>query len=93
MTEQPIHPDVRLSDSQESIQRCPYCDRPFSSDRSHDLHLGEKHAERLTETERTRHEDAHEEEEEEMFIYHIKMVVLIGILWAGVVVLYMVFVS
>ena len=93
MTEQPIHPDVRLSDSHKNVQQCPYCDRPFSSDRTHDLHLGEKHAEQLGETERVRYEDASEEEEEEIFIFHIKMVVLIGILWAAVVMLYMVFVS
>jgi hypothetical protein len=93
MTEQPIHPDVRLSDSHESVQQCPYCERPFSSTRTHDLHLGEKHAERLGETEHIQYEEASEEEEEELFIYHIKMVVLIGILWAGVVVLYMMFVS
>ncbi|WP_435119769.1 DUF7410 domain-containing protein [Halolamina sp. C58] len=93
MTEQPIHPDVRLTDERESVQRCPYCDRPFSDDRAHDLHLGEKHGERLGESERTRYEDASEEEEEEIFIFHIKMVVLIGIMWAAVVMLYMVFVS
>ncbi|WP_217920481.1 hypothetical protein [Halolamina sp. CBA1230] len=93
MTEQPIHPDVRLSDSHESVQQCPYCDRPFTSDRTHDLHLGEKHEERLGETERVQYEEASEEEEEEIFIFHIKMVILIGILWAAVVMLYMVFVS
>lgn len=93
MTDQPIHPAVRLSDSRESVQQCPYCDRPFSSDRTHDLHLGEKHEQRLAESERTRYEDASQEEEEEIFIFHIQMVVLIGILWAAVVMLYMVFVS
>lgn len=70
--------------------KCPYCGRPFGDARSRHLHVGEDHPEECTETEREAYEDADEAEREDLFVYHLKAVVTIGILWGAFVILYMV---
>jgi NAD-dependent SIR2 family protein deacetylase len=82
--------DVRLPDDRDAAPRCPYCDRPFADVRARNLHVGEDHPEECTEAERRAYESADEDEREDLFVYHIKAVVAIGLTWAVFVVLYMV---
>ena len=69
--------------------RCPYCDRPFDAERSRDLHVGERHAAEATAAELDAHEDATEAERDELFFYHVKVVVALGVIYSAVVILYM----
>ncbi len=54
--------------------RCPFCDRPFPTERLCALHLGERHDDALDETERDRYESANDTETDELFVYHLKIV-------------------
>jgi hypothetical protein len=62
---------------------CPYCDRPFPSDRLRSLHLGERHGERLTDGQRSAYEDAEDQEVDDLFVYHLKVVSLIVVVVMG----------
>lgn len=73
----------------EDVAWCPHCDRPFPEDASRDLHLGEAHEAVLTEEQRAAHESATAAEEDTLFYFHIKVVAILGILYAAVVLLYM----
>jgi len=68
--------------------RCPYCQRPFRDERFCDLHVGEAHADAWTEAERARYEAAVEDEEDELFVFHLKVVAAIVGVIMGYVYLY-----
>jgi hypothetical protein len=72
------------------VADCPYCGRPFETERARTLHVVESHSEEATDEERAAYEEADAAEREELFVYHIKAVVAIGLTWAAFVVLYMV---
>jgi len=77
-------------DREGPVAECPYCGRPFEESRARTLHVGEVHRERATEAEREAYEEADAAEVDDLFVYHLKAVVVIGLAWAGFVVLYMV---
>lgn len=70
--------------------RCPYCNRPFPTESARDLHRGEDHRLNCTDAELDAYEAAAEAEEAELFYFHLKVVAALGILYAAVVLLYMV---
>lgn len=81
-------PDVETDlDGVEEVHRCPRCDRPFRRERQRDLHLGEAHEE-LSEQEREAYEAASEAESDELFFFHLKIVVALGVLYSSTVLLY-----
>jgi NAD-dependent SIR2 family protein deacetylase len=82
--------DTDVPPDREAPAACPYCDRPFASVRARNLHVGEVHPEQCTDAERRAYEDADDQEMDELFLYHIKAVVVIGVTWGLVVMLYMV---
>ncbi|MFD1514880.1 DUF7410 domain-containing protein [Halomarina rubra] len=65
------------------VATCPYCDRPFPSDHLRALHLGERHAARLSDRERDAFERAEETEVDDLFVYHLKVVSLIVLVVMG----------
>ncbi len=67
-----IPTDVPESDT--NPVRCPYCDRPFTSLRLRDLHVGEEHAGTMTDAEAERYEEAVDTESDELFVLHLKVV-------------------
>jgi uncharacterized C2H2 Zn-finger protein len=81
---------TRVPDGEEPAATCPHCDRPFRSEHARDLHLGEAHERGLTDDQRARYDHALEEESDELFVYHFKAVVALGVVWAVTVLLYMV---
>ena len=81
-------PDIDVP-PEDPAATCQYCGRPFDSDRARDLHVGEIHAEEATETEMAAHEAASEAERDELFFYHVKVVVALGVIYSLVVILYM----
>jgi len=68
--------------------RCPHCDRPFRSERLRDLHVLETHPEDATDEERDRYEAAKEDEDDELFVFHLKIVAAIVAVIMGYVYLY-----
>jgi hypothetical protein len=71
-----INPTTEVPEGEEPIQ-CPYCDRPFASVSRRDLHVGEVHADAMTEDEREAYDAAVEAETDEMWLYHFKVVVVL----------------
>lgn len=80
---------VRPADD-ETVERCPHCDRPFPEAASRDIHLGEEHRDILTEDQLAAHEAATAAEDDTLFYFHIKVVAILGVLYAAVVLLYMI---
>lgn len=74
----------------EPTERCPYCERPFASRRLWAIHLEERHSEAYTDDERAAAEDATDEELDELFVFHIKVVAALTLLYAVLVLVYMV---
>jgi hypothetical protein len=73
---EPVTPDdYRVDD--EAAERCPYCGRPFATEHLHTLHVGERHADAMTDAEREAYEAADDEESENLFIFHIKVMAII----------------
>jgi len=60
-------------------ERCPHCGRPFPTGRLRDLHVGERHD--PTEGERAAYESAREAESDELFVYHLKIVAAMVVLF------------
>jgi hypothetical protein len=54
---------------------CPYCGRPFATERLCVLHLGDAHRGKWTEKESEEHEAAYSDESDELFIYHLKVII------------------
>lgn len=69
---------------------CPYCDQPFPDERGRDLHVGEAHASECTDAERAGYEAARDAEEDELFYFHLRVVGALGVLYAFLVLVYMV---
>lgn len=72
--------ETRVPDD-DSPTRCPHCGRPFRTDDRRDLHVGERHPEECTDTEQSAYETAREAESEELFVYHLKVVAAIVLLF------------
>ncbi len=70
--------------------RCPYCDRPFRTERTLWLHVGERHAEACTPEELATYEEWREDEADDLFVFHLKVVAALTVLYASFVVVYMV---
>jgi hypothetical protein len=86
----PIRPATAVPDGESPAARCPYCERPFASERLRAIHVGETHADRATDAERTTYESARDEEGDSLFVYHLKIIGALVALYAILVVLYMV---
>lgn len=56
---------------------CPYCGRPFRAERYATYHLGVAHPEELTDEERAAFEDEWDDEEYDLFTFHVKAAVLV----------------
>lgn len=80
-------PETDASDV-DDVDRCPYCDRPFKTGRQRALHVGEAHADRATPGERAVHERALADERDELYFFHMKVVVALGILYSSFVISY-----
>lgn len=73
---------------EEPAAVCPRCDRPFATERLYHLHLGDRHAGELDEDERALTEAAHDEERDDLWVYHLKITAAITFLTFGFVYTY-----
>lgn len=60
-----------------TAERCPYCGRPLATDHLRALHVGERHADAMTDAEREAYEAAHEQENDDLFVFHIKVIAVV----------------
>ncbi|MFB6185373.1 MAG: hypothetical protein ABEI06_09680 [Halobacteriaceae archaeon] len=67
---------------------CQYCDRPFKTQHLHDLHLGEEHYDQLTEDELAAYQEALRIEKNDLFIFHLKVIASLVLLFFAFVYLY-----
>jgi len=81
-------PETEVPDDETPATTCPYCDRPFRNDHARDLHVGEHHD--PTDPERERYEAALERERDDLWLFHARAVVGLGVIYAATVILYMV---
>lgn len=72
---------------------CPYCARPFRDPGNRALHVGERHPDRQSPAEREAYETAHEAEGDELFMYHLRVIAALGVVYAMLVLLYMIVLS
>jgi len=86
-------PAFEVPTGEEPAATCDRCGRPFPTTTYHDLHLGEVHADELSEREQERYEDAIEAETDELFVYHLKVIAGLASLYAVLVLVYMVVLS
>ena len=85
-----VNPETAVRDDESPEATCRYCGRPFDTERSCSLHVGEAHADEWTEQEQIAYEDAVAAEEDELWLYHIKIVAALGVTYAVIVLVYMV---
>lgn len=84
-----VDPETQVPPGEQSAD-CPHCGRPFRTERLRALHVGEVHRSVLTDAERAAYEDAHEAETDDLWWYHMKTIVWLGLGWAGTVLAYMI---
>ena len=68
------NPAIAVPEGEAPPEHCPHCEQPFRTERLLALHLGETHEEALTDAQRRAYEDAYEDESDELFIYHLKVI-------------------
>ncbi|WP_318567066.1 DUF7410 domain-containing protein [Salinigranum marinum] len=81
-----VVPETLVPDGETPVTTCPYCDRPFARRRHGVLHVVEAHPDRASEAERAAYDDAHEEESNDLFVYHLKVMFALGALYAAFVI-------
>ncbi|MFB6227947.1 MAG: DNA-binding protein [Halobacteriales archaeon] len=84
-----LDPDIDVPSAETPTAECQHCGRPFDTERARDLHVGKCHAEAATEAEMAAYEDAEETERDELFFFHFKVVVSLGVVYAVLVIVYM----
>lgn len=78
----------------EPVETCPYCERPFRRSEYLTYHVGKVHAETCTDEERAAFDEEREDEEFELFTFHVKAAVTVfmvyfmftfiyALVWAG----------
>lgn len=82
-------PETTVDAKESPAARCPHCGRPFTSERASALHVGDVHPEAATDAERDAYEDARDDEERELFYFHMKVIIALGIIHAFIFLLYM----
>ena len=86
MTASRIDPETAVPEGETPAMRCPYCGRPFARRRHGVLHVVEVHPDRATEAERDAYDAAHDEESDDLFVYHLKVMFALGALYAAFII-------
>ena len=79
MTQNLPDPATDVPPGEEPTAVCAHCERPFRSVHARDLHVGEVHEAEATETER-----------DDLWLFHARTVVALGVVYSTTVILYMV---
>jgi len=84
-----VQPTTRVP-ADETAVRCPHCDRPLPSERLRDIHVGEVHPDTCSVDEREAYEAASDEERDDLFVYHLKIISALVALYAVLIIVYMI---
>jgi hypothetical protein len=79
-------PETAVPDGEQPATTCPYCQRPFRRERYGVLHVVEAHPDRATPGERDAYDAVLDEESDDLFIYHLKVLFALGALYAAFVI-------
>ncbi|WP_435360769.1 DUF7410 domain-containing protein [Haloarchaeobius sp. DFWS5] len=79
-----------LDADEQPAATCDHCGRPFPTEHLHALHLGDRHGDDLNPHEQAAYEAAQDEETDELFLFHLKVIAALGGLYAILVLVYMV---
>ena len=90
MTPEFVDPDTDRIGEQTTVPRCPHCGRPFDTERSRALHVGEDHGDEWSDDEASAYEEAVAAEEAELWAYHVKVVIGLSTFYTVIVLAYMV---
>ncbi|MFC6734283.1 MULTISPECIES: hypothetical protein [unclassified Haladaptatus] len=85
-----VTPDTVVFETDPPAVYCPYCERPFDTDLTLALHVGEAHQDEWSDTDQTAYEDALAEEDDDLWLYHMKIVVGLAILYGVFIAAYMI---
>ncbi|WP_058827818.1 hypothetical protein [Haloferax sp. Q22] len=77
-----VVPETAVAAGETAAATCPYCDRPFRRERLRDLHVGDAH-EGLDDAETAAYEAAVEAEDEDLFVYHLKVAGALGVVFTA----------
>ncbi|AUV80759.1 hypothetical protein C2R22_03060 [Salinigranum rubrum] len=80
------NPETAVPDGETPEATCPYCERPFRRERFQVLHVAEVHPDRATATERESYEAVLDEESDDLFVYHLKVLFALGALYAAFII-------
>jgi hypothetical protein len=81
-----VVPDTAVPPDETPAATCPYCERPFARERHAVLHVVEAHPDRATDAERERYEAVSDEESDDLFVYHLKVMFALGALYAAFII-------
>ncbi len=90
MTSQYPTPETEVPPGDHPAAWCPHCDRPFRGTRLRNLHVGETHADACSDEELAAYEAAREAERDDLFTYHFRVVMTLGVTYAIMVLVLMV---
>lgn len=85
-----IHPETVVLESDPPATYCPYCNQPFDTDQTCALHVGETHQDVWTDVEETAYEDALAAEDDELWVYTMKTVVGLALLYGVFMIAYII---
>lgn len=80
--------DTTVPQNESPTAQCPYCDRPFTSETLRALHIGETHPTECTAAEHDAYDEAYDAESDELFVYHLKVVAALILLYGAFTMLY-----
>lgn len=68
---------------------CPYCDRPFGTERLRQLHVGLDHPEAIDDDERAAFQDAYLAENEEIGLFRLKVLAALVLIYFSFLFVYL----
>ena len=80
-TESVTSMEYDVPDGETPAARCPYCERPFRTERAAQFHVGIRHEDVCTDDELAEYEEAIDDEEYDLFNFHLKAAVSIFLLY------------
>ena len=80
-TDRPLEREYEVPPDETPVATCPYCGRPFRSERYATFHIGVEHAEACSDGEREAFEEELGDEEYELFTFHFKAAVSVFLVY------------
>ncbi|SEW09099.1 DUF7410 domain-containing protein [Natrinema salifodinae] len=80
-TERALEREYEVPADEPPAATCPYCGRPFRSERYATFHVGVEHAEVCSEAERDAFDEERDDEEYELFTFHFKAAVTVFLVY------------